>query len=496
MLKGLAGNKGALRVTRKEPKSAVKEAHPVKSHSLPQIKTDEHPVTFSEDFSKILNAIPDNIILLNTDMKILWANRAASEKFGKEVSQLNGHHCYTSCCNIFTPCNNCPAIKSVQTGNEENAVVKTSDGKVWDIRAFPIRNKTGEIINIVEFARGVDISSFMSEYPGHRAPFSSIITRSKKMLPIFHYIEAIASSEKPVCISGETGVGKELIARAIHDASGLKGTFVTVNVAGLDDTMFSDTLFGHRKGAFTGAEKERKGLILRAHEGTLLLDEFGDLSDSSQVKLLRLLEDHTYYPLGSDNLEKSNARIIATTNRNLKERIEEGRFREDLYYRLRTYYIHIPPLRERLEDVPRLLDHFVEEAAIFFKKKRPSYPSELVTLLTNYNFPGNVRELKAMVYDGVARHRSGKLSMETFKSYMKKEGFYSKSGSLPEYPAGKPFFNNSQKIPTLKEAEVYLISEALESANGNQSIAASLLGITRSALNHRLKKISRIHKPE
>jgi transcriptional regulator with PAS, ATPase and Fis domain len=144
--------------------------------------------------------------------------------------------------------------------------------------------------------------------------FSSILTQSKKMRAVFHYIEAISKSQEPGLITGETGVGKELISEAIHKISGLKGNFIPVNVAGLDDTMFSDTLFGHKKGAYTGADKDRAGLIVKASEGTLLLDEFADLNEKSQIKLLRLIENGIYYPLGSDSPEKSNARIIAATN--------------------------------------------------------------------------------------------------------------------------------------------------------------------------------------
>ncbi len=150
-------------------------------------------------------------------------------------------------------------------------------------------------------------------------PSASIITGNKKMLGIFHYVESIAELQKPVLITGETGVGKELIASAIHKVSGLKGKFIPVNTAGLDDTMFADTLFGHKRGAFTGADRERKGMIVQASDGTLLLDEIGDLSHQSQLKLLRLLDENVFYPLGSDHPEKSNARVIASTNRNIKQ---------------------------------------------------------------------------------------------------------------------------------------------------------------------------------
>ena len=213
--------------------------------------------------------------------------------------------------------------------------------------------------------------------------FNDIITNSTAIESIFRYIEAIAKTALPVLIMGETGTGKELFAQAIHKASGRKGELVTVNVAGVDDNLFSDTLFGHKKGAFTGAEIERKGLIEKAESGTLFLDEIGDLSIESQVKLLRLLQDGSYYPLGSDMAKLSNARVIVATNRDIKSMQAENTFRQDLYYRLRSHQIIIPPLRERKVDIPRLIDHFINNAVNQLGKKRPSVPKELYVLLSN-----------------------------------------------------------------------------------------------------------------
>lgn len=322
----------------------------------------------------------------------------------------------------------------------------------------------------------------------HETAFSSIITNSKKMRAIFQYVEVITNTQQPVLITGETGVGKELIAKAIHDLSGRKGEFIPVNVAGLDDTMFSDTLFGHKKGAFTGAEQARDGLIAQASGGTLFLDEIGDMLESSQVKLLRLVQEHKYYPLGSDIPKNSDIRLIVATNKDIQRLIQTGKFRKDLYYRLRAHQIHIPPLRERLEDITLLIDHFLDDAAKSLKKKKPSYPPELTTLLSNYNFPGNVRELQTMVFDAVARHTSGILSMDSFKEIIGKEYPSSKIDFSHQTKEESLPLNFSGRFPTLKETENYLISEALNRSKGNQGIAASLLGITRQALNKRLNR--------
>ncbi len=221
----------------------------------------------------------------------------------------------------------------------------------------------------------------------HPQAFSHIITQNSTMSSILKYIEVIATSPEPILLTGETGVGKELIARAVHQVSKRKGNFVPVNVAGVDDTIFSDTLFGHLKGAFTDAHQTRKGLIEQASAGTLFLDEIGDLSHSSQVKLLRLLQEHEYFPIGSDIPRHSDAHIIASTNRDIEQLLESGAFRKDLYYRLDVHHVHIPPLREHKDDIVLLVDHFLGEAANCYGKKKPTPPPELFILMENYSSP-------------------------------------------------------------------------------------------------------------
>lgn len=319
-------------------------------------------------------------------------------------------------------------------------------------------------------------------------PFAEIITTSKMMRSIFQYIEAIANSPQPVLLTGETGVGKELAARAIHTVSGRQGAFIAINVAGLDDNVFADTLFGHRKGAFTSADQTRNGMVEKAEEGTLFLDEIGDLSPASQVKLLRFLQDGEFFPLGSDVAKRSNARVVVATNQELETLKDSGKFRKDLYYRLRIHQVHIPPLRERKEDLPLLLDHFLEKTAKTLGKKKPTPPNELTTLLGAYHFPGNIRELESIIFDAISKHVSGKLSMEVFKSYISEQqpALKPDSRGLPLDDSAPISF--SEKLPTLKQAELLLIAEALKRSGGNQAIAAMYLGISRQALNRRLRQ--------
>jgi len=336
--------------------------------------------------------------------------------------------------------------------------------------------------------------SFLREELEYPSAFNEIITVSDNMKSIFRYIEAIGRTALPVLVTGETGAGKELIARSIHSVSGRTGELVTVNVAGVDDNLFSDTLFGHRKGAFTSADNERKGLIERAESGTLFLDEIGDLSIESQVKLLRLLQDGSYYPLGSDTARLSDARIIVATHRDIRNLVQENKFRQDLFYRLKSHHIQMPPLRKRKSDIPLLIDLFLEKAARSLGKPVPTAPKQIHTLLSNYNFPGNIRELEGIIFDAVSRHRTGILSLESIRNKIFEmdpdfnfDGF-SQSAAAQEIE--KPIILK-EKFPSLDEVEVFMIKEALNRADGNQTIASDLLGISRRALNNRLQRKKR-----
>ncbi|MDR0238873.1 MAG: sigma-54 dependent transcriptional regulator [Deltaproteobacteria bacterium] len=312
--------------------------------------------------------------------------------------------------------------------------------------------------------------------------FVDICTRSHAMHNIFSYIEAVAPSPRPLLITGESGVGKENLVRAAHFLSGCDGPLVALNAAGLDDTVFTDTLFGHVRGAFTGADSTRPGLVEEAAEGTLFLDEIGDLSIPSQIKLLRLLQEGEYYPLGSDRPRRLRARVIAATHANLLAREQAGLFRRDLYYRLCMHHVHIPPLRERQEDIELLLRHYLAEAARATGKKIPDYPADLVPLLLSYSFPGNVRELQAMVYNAMSLHQGTLLALDNFRQHMG-----GSSAVLPA-PSLNPF-TECKWLPTFAQAEEMLLNEAMLRAGGKQTLAARMLGISQSAISKRLKNV-------
>lgn len=387
----------------------------------------------------------------------------------------------------------------VMTSMEDVATaVNCMKNGAFDFLTKPV--ETGRLLSCIEKALRVAAlrkeNSTLREYLlndtlQHPAAFENIITSNKKMRAIFQYIEVIAKSDQPVLITGETGVGKELIAQALANLSGRSGNFVTVNVSGLDDTIFSDTLFGHKKGAFTGADQPREGLIGTAAGGTLFLDEIGDLNESSQIKLLRLIQEQEFYPMGSDVLKKSDARIIVATNQDLSQRIASGKFRKDLYYRLCAHRIHVPPLRERREDIALLLDHFLRKAAQSLNKAVPIAAPEVTAILSTLHFDGNIRELQAMVFDAVARHASGMLSIDCFVGLRAEE---SPTAESPASASGKElteiFYDLFGRFPTIKEVEEYLITSAMNLTNGNQRSAALLLGIARQTLGKRLSNLS------
>ncbi len=372
------------------------------------------------------------------------------------------------------------AVQCIRLGAYDYFVKTTEEGRLIEgirraIRLQEMRQENQEMRR-----------RFLTDTLERPEVFAPIITQDKGMRSLFQYLEAVAVSHQPVLICGESGVGKEQIAQSIHTLSNRSGPLVSVNVAGLDDNVFADTLFGHLRGAFTGADKARAGMVEQAAGGTLFLDEIGDLSLVSQVKLLRLLQEGEYYPLGADRPKRMRARVVVATHQDLARKQQAGAFRKDLYYRLRTHQVEIPPLRRRPGDIPLLLEHFLAEAANELGKPKPSVPKELVPLLSNYPFPGNVRELRALVFDAMSRHKSRMLSMEVFRQAL---GQGLAEEMLPAGGESGPLlFDPEQPLPSLQEVGELLVMEAMRRARGNQSLACRLLGISQPALSKRLKK--------
>lgn len=368
------------------------------------------------------------------------------------------------------------AVKCIKAGAFDYMVKAVEPGRLISglRKAIEFRIINRRYLNLREH--------FLSDKIQNPDVFKKIITQNSKMQAIFVFIESIASTSETILITGDTGSGKELIAESIHISSGRSGSLVKINAAGLDDAIFSDTLFGHTKGAFTGADASRKGLIQQAEGGTLFLDEIGDLSIPTQIKLLRLLENFEYYPVGSDLPRTTSSRFIVATHKNLPELVKNGQFRKDLYYRLQTHEIHIPPLRQRKDDLLLLVNHFLDDASQKLNKKKLSFPDELLILLETYDFPGNVRELRSMVINAVSQQKEKMLSLKSFRVAM---GIKSEINPLPSTEQQMDF---PDRLPSIKEITDQLIKEAIKRSKGNNAIAAGLLRITPQALSKRLSR--------
>ncbi len=304
--------------------------------------------------------------------------------------------------------------------------------------------------------------------------FGHLIAEDESMALVFHQIEAVAGTDYSVVINGESGTGKEMLARVIHQLSHRsKAPFFAVNMASFSKTLFEDEFFGHAKGAYTDAAGERRGFFEAANGGTLFLDEITELDPSLQAKLLRVIEEREFYRLGSTEVRNVDVRIIAATNRDISEEILKGRFRADLFYRINTYNIKIPPLRERKKDILPLARYFLRLHAAANKKKIADLAPELTDRLLTYAFPGNVRELENMTAAAVLLEKGKTLSLAAAHSLLPYEG--------PERRRNVPLL-------TLDEIERHHIERVLEATNGNRPKAAKILGINASTIYRKLEK--------
>jgi DNA-binding NtrC family response regulator len=334
------------------------------------------------------------------------------------------------------------------------------------------------------------------EYDRPKAPaFEGVITRSPLMFVLFRAAEQIAPSPLAALVAGESGVGKELFAEALHLMSGRSGSFVPVNVAGLDDALLSDTLFGHLKGAYTGAQDQRGGLVREAENGTLFLDEIGDIGIDTQIKLLRFLQNGEYYPLGSDRPERSTARLVMATNADLQAKVNSGSFRADLYYRLMIHHLVIPPLRERREDIPLLVDYFARGAAKTLNRSVPKRLDRFLQAIDAWDFPGNVRELFALVHSAMSASDGMELSVDFVHQYFAMNlSIKAQQQSPSSRPGGfngdGSVITSKGRFLTLQEVEERQIREAIRRSGGNQAEASRLLGVSQATISRRIKQLS------
>jgi len=366
-------------------------------------------------------------------------------------------------------------------GTIEDAVQTMREG-AYDYLTKPIDLAELDLLiqRIGERQRLLSENRLLREQLLERYSFAGIVSQSARMEEVLNTAGRVAQSRASVLIRGESGTGKELIARAIHVHSQRQTRpFVPVNCAALNENLLESELFGHEKGAFTGADRQRRGRFEAADGGTLFLDEVGDIPPGMQVKLLRVLQEQSFQRVGGTETLHVDVRLIAATNRNLEDLIRQGTFREDLYYRLNVVTIDIPPLRERREDIPPLLEHFVERFSKENKRKPLTFSREAWDMLLRYGYPGNIRELENIVQRAVVLARGDVLTTEDLPPIMK---------TLPaESPAG-----GQREIADLpgqvERLEKELVLEALRLYDGNQSRAAAQLGISERNFRYRLKK--------
>jgi DNA-binding NtrC family response regulator len=356
--------------------------------------------------------------------------------------------------------------------------------------AFDYVVKGGEPIRLTSavdrafqyYRKSIDLSSLqeslLSSHLKNPEVFADIITANERVKNVLRLAEAVSPSDEAVLITGETGVGKEILARDIHKCSGRAGSFVAFNAGALDEPMFDDTLFGHVKGAFTGADQVRRGFAATADGGTLFLDEVGDLRPQSQVKLLRFLESREYFPLGSDLPRRSSARVIAATNVDLSLLVERGSFRKDLLYRLSSFHLVLPPLRERPEDIPLIGRHLLK--TLDDEGGRTTLlTSEAWDILTSLPFSGNVRELRQVLLRSKMASPDGTVD----RALLEALGY--RASASPHHGGNGVLF--PETLPTVREVIEALIREALHRSGGKQNAAGALIGLSPQAMSKRVR---------
>jgi len=430
----------------------------------------------------ILDNIADGVFTVDREYKILWFNRAAERITGFTKEEALGRPCYEIFKTVLCQGPNCPLKKTMTSGKgvafEVNIITREGREIPVTISTAPIKDKKGETIGAVETFRDLSgIKAYKTELNGIYS-FKNIISKNARMLTIFNHIKDIAVSDSTVLIYGQSGTGKELIARAIHDLSRRKDKpYITVNCGAIPDTLMESELFGYRKGAFTDARQHKPGMFSMAEGGTMFLDEIGDLSYELQVKLLRVLQDGEYYPLGGTEAFRADVRVITATNKDLFKRIAEGLFREDLYYRINVMQIDIPGLRERKEDIPLLTEHFIEKFNKKMNRNVKRISSRAYEIIFNHDFPGNIRELENIIEHAVILCKKNIIEVEHLPSYL----FDNNRRKIRVSPAAAP-------LSELELMERDSILDVLRKYQWNREKASHALELSRTTLWRKLKK--------
>ncbi|MCG6927206.1 MAG: sigma 54-interacting transcriptional regulator [Acidobacteria bacterium] len=421
----------------------------------------------------IVDSISDGVFTVDKQFIVTYFNKAAERITGFRAQEAIGKHCFE----IFRTevCHSRCAIRDTLSSHEAvddvRVTIITQDGREVPISLSTevLRDERGEFVGVAEFFRDLTEVEHAREALEQEKVLGTIVSGSPVVRRVIQMLPNIAESECNVTIHGPSGSGKELFAEAIHKLSPRRyGPYIKLNCAALPATLLESELFGYMKGAFTDARRDKPGLFALANGGTLLLDEISEMDVSLQVKLLRVLAGGEYQPLGATRTLKTDARVIAATNADLKRAITEGRFREDLYFRINVVAVELPPLRERPEDIPLLVDHFIEKVRAKIRKPVTQATPRTLSLLQRYSFPGNVRELQNAI-----EH-----------AFVMCDGEELKPEHLPEHITAETALSTR---PLDGDTERQLIEETLRRHGGNRSAAASELRMHRTTLWRKLR---------
>jgi len=432
----------------------------------------------------ILESISDGVFTIDLGWRITSFNRAAEEITGTRRREAIGRHCSevfrSSMCE-----ENCALKHSIKTGKPvvgKSCYIITADGERIPISVSTaiMRDAKGKVVGGAETFRDLsEVETLRQELAG-RFHMGDLVSHSPLMQRVFEVLPAIAASPSTVLILGESGTGKELVAKTIHSLSPHgKGPFIAVNCGALPDTLLESELFGYKAGAFTGASKDKPGRFALARGGTLLLDEIGEMSPALQVRLLRVMQERTFEPLGSTRSETTDARVMVATNKDLSALVRQQVFREDLYYRVNVVRVELPPLRRRKEDIPLIADQFIARFNRLHGKSITGIGVEALSLLMAHDWPGNVRELENIIERAFVLCSSGPIGIEHLPAELTARGAATSSGT------------DIRRAKQLLEAET--LRKALARASGNRLAAAKELGIHKTTLFRKMKQLGISH---
>jgi len=435
------------------------------------------PLT-DETTKVILECISDGVFTIDYNWEITSFNRAAEEITGISRKDAIGRHCWE----VFRS-NMCEEGCALKKTMEEGRPFISTSGYIINSekKRIPITtstslfiDKNGDVIGGVETFRDHSLVEELRKELSSNFKVEDIVSKSAAMKKIFNILPQISDSDSSVLIEGETGTGKELMARAIHNMSLRKDKpFIAINCGAMPDTLLESELFGYKKGAFTNAIKDKPGQFALAHGGTIFLDEIGDTSPAFQVSLLRVLQEHEFTPLGGLSKEKTDVRIIAATNQDLSELLKKNQFRQDLYYRINVIRLTLPPLRQRMEDIPLLVERFISKLNLLQKKFIQGMDTRVLQTLMSHDFPGNIRELENIIEHAFVLCSEG----------------YIKLHHLPGFLSLQTPVIEDDKDDLLKTLKIRLITDALARNGNNRNAAAKDLGIHKSTLFRRIKKL-------